>query len=288
MAHPALPRIESGLAGVRAALLEGDLEAMHAQLVATLDALAEVTRAGFVPRQQRVESPWDAQRGQQLVLDLLARFHAAGCSVFPYAGTLLGLERDGRLLPGDKDADFAVWLEDYGLAARLLQQWGLQRAMDVPPFANMSTCVEPRSGLSIDLFGLRRDPMRQRTEGGVWLYGRPPSHQRLLVLPWFELAPRRVPSGQAWWPADAGVLLAAFYGDWRTPQPEWDSQVSNRALHELNLNWRCWALKSLCARWLTGDLAATRRLLARIAERAGDDAELGRWRAALDAALATP
>jgi hypothetical protein len=288
MAHPALPRIESGLAGTRVALLAGDLEAMHAQLVATLDALAEVTRVGFVPRQQRMEVAWDAERGLQLVLELLARFHAAGCSVFPYAGTLLGLERDGRLLAGDKDADLAVWLEDYGVAARLLQQWGLQRATDVPPFANMSTYLAPGSGLSIDLFGLRRDPMRQRTEGGVWLYGRPPSHQRLLVLPWFELAARRVPGGQAWWPADPDVLLTAVYGDWRAPQPEWDTQVSNLALQELNLNWRCWALKSLCARWLTGELAATRRLLAQIAERTGDDPELGRWREALDAALATP
>jgi hypothetical protein len=283
MSHPALPRIESGLAGARAALVQGDLEAMHGQLAATLDALAEVTQAGFVPRQQRAEPAWDAQRALQLVWDLLARFHAAGCTVFPYAGTLLGIEREGRLLASDKDADLAVWLEDYGLAGRLLAQWGLQRATDVPPFANVSTYVDPRGGCSVDLYGLRRDPMRQCTEGGAWLYGRPPSHQRLLVLPWFDLAPRSTPAGVAWWPEDPDMLLTAVYGDWRTPQPEWDALVSNLALHELNLGWRCWALRSLCNCWLTGELARTRRLLARVVERGGEDAALRRWREALEA-----
>jgi hypothetical protein len=283
MTHPALPRIESGLAAMRAALVQGDLDAMHARLVEVLDALAEVTRAGFIPKQERAPVHWDESQVRALAWQVLAAFKAADCHVFPYAGTLLGLQRDARLLPDDKDTDLAVWLEDYALAGRLLLQWGLQRATDVPPFANVSTWVDARSGASVDLFGLRRDPMRERVEGGAWLYGKPPSHQRLLVLPWFELAERPGPSGPVWWPAAPEPLLAALYGDdWRTPQPEWDSLVSNRSLQDLNLNWRCWALKSLCQCWLGGDLARTRRLLAQVTARAGDDAQLRAWRAALE------
>jgi hypothetical protein len=281
MSQTALQRIESGLAGARAALLQGELDAMHAQLVATLDALAAVTGAGLVPRQQRADTPWDAARALQLVWELLARFHAAGCHVFPYAGTLLGLERDGRLLPGDKDADLAVWFEDFALAGRLLQQWGLQRATDVPPFANMATFVEPGSGYSVDLFGLVRNPVARRTEGGAWLPGKPASHQRLLLLPWLELGARAAPAGAVWWPAAPDALLQAFYGDWRTPDPEWDSLVSNRAVHELNLSWWCWSLQRLTQCWLTGDLPKTARLLEQIAARAGDQPLLNPWRAAL-------
>lgn len=285
MTHPALPRIESGLAAAQAALLQGDLEAMHARLVQVLDALAEVARAGFLPKREHTDLAWNEPGMRALVWRLLAAFHAAGCHVFPYAGTLLGLQRDGRLLPDDKDADLAVWLEDYALAGRLLLQWGLQRATDVPPFANMATYVDAASGASVDLFGLRRDPTRGRVEGGVWLYGKPPSHQRLLVLPWFELARRDGAAGTVWWPAEPEPLLAALYGpDWRTPQPEWDSLVSNVSVHEINLNWRCWALKSLCHRWLGGDLARTRRLLAQITARAGEDPQLRGWREALEAA----
>ena len=284
MPHPALPRIESGLTRVQAALLAGDLEAMHDRLVDVLDALAEVTRSGLVPRQQRPAlPPFDEPRMRALVAQLLAAFHAAGCHVFPYAGTLLGLVRDGRLLPDDKDADLGVWLEDFSLAARLLQQWGLQRATDVPPFANVATYVDPGSGTSVDLFGLRRDPVHARVEGGVWLYGRPASHQRVLLLPWFELVARAGDGDAAWWPAQPEVLLEALYGPgWRTPQPEWDSLVSNRSLQELNLHWRCWALKNLCQCWLGGDLARTRRLLAQIAARGGEDAQLRGWREALE------
>lgn len=285
MPHPALPRIEAGLAAVQAALLAGDLQAMHDRLVEVLDALAEVTRGCLVPRQQRAAAaPVEEPRMRALVLQLLARFHAAGCSVFPYAGTLLGLVRDGRLLPDDKDADLGVWLEDFSLAARLMQQWGLQRATDVPPFANVATYVEPGTGTSVDLFGLRRDPVRARVEGGVWLYGRPPSHQRVLLLPWFELVEQAGAAGPCWWPAQPQVLLEALYGpDWRQPQPEWDSLVSNRSLQELNLHWRCWALKNLCQCWLGGDAARTRRLLAQIAARGGEDAQLRGWREALEA-----
>jgi hypothetical protein len=286
MSDAALQRIESGLEGARVAVLAGELEGMHAHLLATLDALAQVTCSGLVPRQQRPAVPWDEARALQLVWELLARFHAASCRVFPYAGTLLGLERDGRLLPGDKDADLAVWLEDFALAGRLLQQWGLQRANDVPPFANMATYVDPGTGYSVDLFGLYRNPLAQRTEGGAWLYDKPASHQRLLLLPWLELAERGSPAGPVWWPAPAEGLLEAFYGDWRRPQPDWDSLVSNRALHEINLSWWCWALQRLCQCWLTGELAKTRRLLDQIRERAGDNPQLRGWRDALDQALA--
>jgi hypothetical protein len=285
MSHPALSRVPEGLQAVQAALLQGDLQAMHDRLVEVLDALAQVTRAGLVPRQDKPASAaFNEPQARAWVWQLLAAFHAADCQAFPYAGTLLGLQRDGRLLPDDKDADLAVWLEDYSLAGRLLQQWGLQRATDVPPFANMATFVDPRNGISVDIFGLRRDPVQARVEGGAWLYGRPPSHQRVLLLPWLELETRQGLAGSAWWPADADALLQALYGPgWRTRQPHWDSLVSNATLQSLNLSWRCWSLKNLCQCWLAGDLARTRGLLDQIAQRAGDDAQLRGWREALEA-----
>lgn len=281
MSHPALQRIEAGLAGTRTAMLQGELAQMHTHLVHLLDALADVTRSGLIPVQERPPVPWDETAAIRLVWQVLARLKAEECHAFPYAGTLLGLERDGRLLPHDKDADLAVWLEDFGLAGRVLRGMGMQRATDVPPFANMATWVDPASGLSVDLFGLLRDPVRERVQGGVWLYGRPPSWQRVLHLPWFELKERASPAGPIWWPAEPAALLDACYGDWHTPRPEWDSQVSNRALQEVNLNWHCWALKALADRWLTGDLASTLRLLEQIAMRSGDTAQVSGWRDAL-------
>ncbi|RYZ02745.1 MAG: hypothetical protein EOO24_14245 [Comamonadaceae bacterium] len=281
MSQQAAQRIESGLAGARAARAQGELAQMHTQLVHTLDALAEVTGAGMIPVQERTPIHWDEPAATRLLWQVLARLRQEQCHAFPYAGTLLGLERDGRLLPGDKDADLGVWLEDFALAGRVLQDFGLQRATDVPPFDNMGTWVEAGSGLSVDLFGLLRDPVREHVRGGLWLYGRPPGWQGVLHLPWFGLVEKDGPAGSVWWPDAPDTLLQAIYGDWRTPRPEWESHVSNRALQELNLSWHCWALQSLCDRWVTGDLPSTLRLLEQIAMRCGDTPELLAWRKAL-------
>ncbi|HYF43678.1 MAG TPA: hypothetical protein VEA35_14720 [Ramlibacter sp.] len=204
----------------------------------------------------------------------------------PFRRHPAGLERDGRLLPGDKDADLGVWLEDFGLAVALLRQWGWQHAQNVPPFDNMASLVDARSGLSVDLFGIRRDPAQQRLEGGVWMYGKPASHQRVTHYPWIELAQRATPAGPVWWPQPAQALLGALYGDWRQPQPDWDSLVSCLAVQELNLHWRCWALKNLCDRWLSGDLGRTLSLLDQIEARDGVQPVWQRYRHALRWALA--
>ena len=91
MSEAALQQIQSGLAGAQAALLQGELEAMHGHLVRTLDALADVTRAGLVAKQERPAVPWDEARAAQLVWELLARLKAAGCAPG---------RRSARLAPG--------------------------------------------------------------------------------------------------------------------------------------------------------------------------------------------
>jgi len=279
-------RIQHELGRSHAAWLRGDLPAMRQALRALLGQMAALAHEGRVPHLEKPAAPWDRRLAEAMVWRLLARLKSEGCFAFPYAGTLLGLERDGQLLDNDKDADLALWLEDFTLAGRVLQAIGLRRAQDVPPFGNVATYVDPLNGYSVDLFGVWRDPAGGGVLGGAWLYGHPADHQRVLRLPAIELVPRAGPDGAVWWPREPAQLLQAFYGDdWRTPQPEWDTLVSNRALVEVNLNWWCCALKSLAERWLGGDLARTRRLAAAIRARAGDDPELASWCDALDEGL---
>jgi hypothetical protein len=133
MSEAALQQIQTGLAGVRAALLQGELEAMHGHLVRTLDALAAVTRAGLVARQ---DQPGRRPRG-------LA----------------------GRLRAGRPPAA-AIRLAARHRRSALRQHGDLRRA---------------RQGYSVDLFGLRRDPVAACIEGGAWLYGKPASWQRVLA-----------------------------------------------------------------------------------------------------------
>ena len=278
---------QEALGRSHADLLAGDLQAMHAHLQADLDALAALAAAGHVVTAPTAQgAAWNEAEVTRAVWHILTQLRRAGCGAFPFAGTLLGLERDGRLLPNDKDADLGVWLEDFSLACHTLQSMGLQLATDVPPFGNMATLVLRQPGLSVDLFGIRREPENTRLVGGVWLYGQPASHQRINHYPWFTLAGRAGPAGRVWWPEPPDTLLTALYGDWRRPQPEWNSLVSCLAVQETNLHWRCWAMKSLCDAWVTGDLPRTRRLLDQVVARGGREALFDRWRAALDAGIA--
>ena len=282
-----LERANQALANADAALLQGELEAMHESLLAALDAFAQLTAQGHSIRNERpAQPPWDEAAVTQALWLVLAQLKRAGCGVFPFAGTLLGLERDGKLLPFDKDVDLAVWLEDFQLACRTLEAIGFARATNSPPFGNVATFVLLQPRMSMDLFGIRREPEHSRLVGGGWLYGRPPSHQRVTHYPWFELASRPGPAGDVWWPDPPATLLSALYGDWRRPQPDWDSLVSCVALQETNLNWRCWALKNLCDRWRGGDMARTRSLLYQIVGRGGLDPRLSHYRDCLDAVLA--
>ena len=283
-----LARANEALAQSDAALLQGELETMHEALLRALDTFAVLTARGHSVRKERpAPPPWDEGQVTQALWLVLAQLKRADCGVFPYAGTLLGLERDGKLLPNDKDVDLAVWLEDFQLTCRTLEAIGFVRATNSPPFGNVATFALLQPRMSVDLFGIRREPEHARLVGGGWLYGRPPSYQRITHFPWFELASRAGPAGDVWWPDPAATVLTALYGDWRRPQPEWDSLVSCIALQETNLNWRCWALKSLCDRWLGGDVARTRRLLEQIMGRGGLDPPLTRYRDCLDAALAS-
>ena len=282
-----LARTNEALARSDAAVLEGDLGAMHASLVVVIDAFALLSSQGHVLRnEQPARPPWDEQKVTQVLWLVLAQLKRAGCGAFPFAGTLLGMERDGKLLPNDDDADLAVWLEDFRLACRTLEAIGFLPASNAPPFGNVATFVLLQPRLSVDLFGIRREPEQPRLVGGAWLYGKPPSHQRIVHYPWFDLASRDGPSGEVWWPEPADTLLTALYGDWRTTRPEWDSLVSCCGLQETNLQWRCWSLKRLSDEWRRGDLKRTRRLLDQILARAPGDSQLLAWRKVLDAAVA--
>lgn len=281
-----LERASLGLRQAGLAMQAGELDSMLDALTRALDALAELAHGGQVPDPPpRTLPPWDGDQALQVCWQVLAHLRAAGCGAFPHAGTLLGLERDGALLPHDKDADIGVWTEDFHTACIAMQSLGFQRATNLPPFSNLASFVLPSVQLSVDLFAMQRMPGAARVVGGVWMQGKPESHQRISHYPWFTLTARTSPAGDIGWPDPVVPLLAAMYGDWRTPQPEWDAHISNPAVQALNLHWRCWSLQRLCDAWIGGDVARTRRVLEQITARAGMDAQLLRYQHALDGVL---
>lgn len=281
----ALDRLGRALQQAGGAMLEGAFDTMAAALEDALATLCALAQGGHTPvLDTPPHPPWNADQALHTLWQVLAALRQAGCGAFPHAGTLLGLVRDGQLLPHDKDADVGVWWEDFARASDTLARLGFVRARNQPPASNLATWVQAAQGLSVDLFGLRREGMGgavQRVVGGVWLPGKPASHQRVSHFPPFALVVRDTPAGAVWWPDPAEGLLAALYGDWRTPQPGWNSHISSLAVQSLNLHWRCWGLKAVCDGWLGGNLSQARHCVEQMARRSGPDPLLQACAAAL-------
>ena len=178
----------------------------------------------------------------------------AGFAAFPYSGTLLGLVREGSLLPFDKDIDLAIWSEDFGRCGAWLEQQGWRPLRDLPPYANFRAFLHPQSKLTLDLIGLKRYPHEKTMQGGFELAGYPEQYQSLRTFPLVELVQRATPAGEVWFVKESDPLLTALYGDWRTPNPAWDGMVSCGGLSEPTLLTRCYASDRLLERWFLGRL----------------------------------
>jgi cytidyltransferase-like protein len=108
-------------------------------------------------------------------------------------------------------------------------------------------------GITLDVCGLKHRE-DQRIVGGFSLPNHPTEYQRVSVFPAFDLVQRSTEFGEIWFPRQPEKILTAFYGDWRTPNPHWDTVISALNLESFTLLVRCYAYHRLVQRWLLGDL----------------------------------
>lgn len=155
-----------------------------------------------------------------------------------WGGLLLGWAREGRVLPHDVgDADIAYAAQDEELLDRA-ETWlvaaGFRRWFSFRNRAGRRTQrVFVRHGFRFEFF--RMDEVDESTQE-YSMYGPGASGPVELVghLPRQELVPFRF-LGRTWLkPRDHELLLRSCYGDWRTPNPDWDmfddhSLVARRA-----------------------------------------------------------
>jgi hypothetical protein len=158
-----------------------------------------------------------------LLHDVLAGSGLAG-RYWVWSGLLLGWAREGRILPGDLDADLAYEAGDherYVSAVPSLLQVGFRRWFS---FRNnegkVTEEVFVRRGAKFEFY-------RMPEVGGqreYYLYGIDADGpvQVTARLPRQELAPFEF-LGRTWLKAlDHEAELEAMYGDWRTPDPTFD------------------------------------------------------------------
>ncbi len=236
-----------------------DLTTAQTWFTDTLNRLMTLAKAGKVPPQREKskirpsdENVFVTGKAEQLLWSTCAELAKSNIQAFPYAGTLLGLVRNGCLLEFDKDLDIAVWMDSWESCCTALEQSGWARAPMRIEYANYRDYIHPELGITLDVCGLQRE--KRRITGGFSLPGYPDDYQRIAVFPSFDLIQQDTNYGTAWFPREPEKILTAFYGDWRTPNPHWDTVVSARNLENFTLLVRCYAYHRLAQHWLTGNL----------------------------------
>lgn len=167
------------------------------------------------------------RRRQCRVLAVIERLVLTrGLPVVIHAGTLLGLFRDGDLLPGDQDIDLAVLppATSAQVAEILVATGDFRPQPHGVDSGSFRAVVHQPTGLTVDITEYVREGGRfvsrwQHPSGVVLREAAVPAFTpRLVDLP---AVGRRLPQ-----PDDPAALLSATYGDWRTPNACFDTMVA--------------------------------------------------------------
>ncbi|MDV6342255.1 adenylyltransferase/cytidyltransferase family protein [Nitrosomonas sp. Is24] len=237
-----------------------DLSTAHAHFTYALNHLMALAKSGKIPPHKEQAKLGEADtnvfasgEAEKLLWTTCAELAKLNIPVFPFAGTLLGLVRNGCLLDFDKDLDIAVQMEFWDACCATLEQAGWVRAPMRIEYANYRDYIHPELGITLDVCGLQA--RGKQIVGGFALPGYPDEYQRVSVFPKFDLTQRSTDYGEVWFPRQPEKILTAFYGDWRTPNPNWDTVISACNLENFTQLVRCYAYHRLIQRWLLGDLA---------------------------------
>ncbi|MGO4330233.1 hypothetical protein AB4Z48_02045 [Cupriavidus sp. 2TAF22] len=207
---------------------------------------------------------------QALLWQVLAQLAGSGVRAFAHAGTLLGLVREGRLLPFDKDLDLGLLVAELPAAHAILSAHGWQRPQPVFAIDNMATYHHPRLDVVLDLCGLQPQADGATLLGGFWTGGgTPASHQRVTRFPGpLQLEQAGSPAGQVWQLQDPHGWLEAVYGKaWRVPDPAFDTIIGAHNLLGFSALTQWYAYSRIANACLNGYWEKALRLVRLVLER---------------------
>lgn len=209
----------------------------HALALRLNKPLAQTTRA---PRQD-----FNQPQVEQLLWATLTALAKAGVHAFAAYGTLLGLTREGSLLPFDKDIDFGLPHCEMARASHCLISNGWVEPLGSHRLSNPKAFYHPLHKISLDLSGFVVDASGQ-TYTGFWLKDAPRQWHRETRYPTLHLSKGITPNGDPIWQLDdPDTWLTAVYGDWRTPDPFFDTVIAAKNLCGFSLLTECYAISRI-------------------------------------------
>ena len=203
------------------------------------------------PQSRKYEDP----RVTDLLWQALAQLAAGGVQAFAHAGTLLGLVREKRLLPFDKDLDLGLMTDELPLAHDVLSANGWLRPTPIFPIENMATYHHQDVGVVLDLCGFEKEPGSDDLLAGFRINkGKPLAWQRITRFAGpLQLDLAHGPAGDVWQLRDPEPWLASMYGEqWRTPDPDFDTAIGAYNLVGFSTLTRWYTYARIINPWLEG------------------------------------
>ena len=204
---------------------------------------------------------FNSAENKQVLWQVLVDLKKQNIHAFPTAGTLLGLIREGDLLAGDKDIDLALLYEEIDDAVKILEANGWQEVKGSYVLINPRQMYYPKYKLTIDLCGLVKEKESGKTIGGFWMPGIPKEWNRIIEFPAMKLNKAQSPAGEVWWPAEPEVWLESLYGDWRTPDNEFDTVICANNLRNFSYLVECYAIHRIMFHWGQGYLSKALKIV---------------------------
>lgn len=213
-----------------------------AALACLRQALALQIAQPLPPPQPASSHVFNRPEIEALMWQTLVQLAKAGIHAFPMAGTLLGLEREGHLLPFDKDLDFGLPFEERAAASSCLQAQGWVPINSKLRMVNPLNFRHAKTGLVLDIFGFLNDIEHGVLISGFWQEGQPWSVQRVTQYPaplcLCEIERRE---GRMWALQDPHRWLTTLYGEtWRIPDPHFDSVLAAKNLRGFSVMTKCY------------------------------------------------
>jgi len=160
------------------------------------------------------------------------------------------LVREGGLLPFDKDIDLGLPFKEMETAVAYMLANGWQEDAQSFGLRNPRAFYHRASGFNLDLCGFEVQPIDGTSHGGFWLKQGLPQWNRITQYPPLELRKLVRAEGEVWHLCNPESWLESLYGDWRTPDPAFDSVISAKNLKGFSLLTQYYALlKSVGYAW---------------------------------------